>query len=438
MLIEFTVSNFRSFRDPATLSMLSTHLASKSEEVNRRVRFAMPDGRELLRSAVVYGANASGKSNLLEALYLFRAVVLNSAREGQRGDRVPVAPFRLDEDSPTRPTLFEAVFMAAGTQYRYGFEATPERIVREWLYHRPEKRERELFAREDQDVRFSGVFKEGEGLVTKTRKNALFLSVVAQFNGPLATRLLDWFEGQLRVVTKMHEPNGDGHSMREFTASCLRDPALAVLGERVLNLLRTADLGIDSFDVEERDYIAALPRGMPEELQQVIKRYGPPTWTSVRTRHGVEDAKGTRVGSIDFDLDIEESDGTRKFFALAGPVVDCLIGGRVLAIDELDARLHPLLTRALVGLFHDPEANTKNAQLVFATHDVLLLEPDTFRRDQVWFAEKGRSGATRLSALAEFNGVRDDEAYRLAYLRGKYGAVPSLRHFGEGLHGQEK
>ena len=416
MLLRFTVGNFKSFKEKATLSLEAT-----SDDWLEEGNVAVVGERRLLKAAAIYGANASGKSNLLTAMAFFRDWVENSSKETQSGERIPVAaPFLLHVDTETAPTFFEAVFLHEGTRYRYGFETTQERIVSEWLFcQRDSIRETRLFTREGGCISPSDDFREGKGLEKRTRSNALFLSVAAQFNGPVSNEIMHWM-ARFRNISGLED--GRDRDMA-FTANKLGDEEYSAV---ILELARKADLGIEGMqkqDLSADEALAMLPQGAVESVRPALLK-GETLAFYIKTYHRKYGTGKDPVGQVAFSLKVQESAGTRTFVALTGPVLHTLKRGFTLFVDELEARLHPLLTRALVGLFNS-SANTQNAQLVFATHDNGLLDAKRVRRDQVWFVEKDDYGASRLYSLAEFK-VRKEAKFSKEYLLGQFGAAPRV------------
>lgn len=412
MLVEFTVKNYRSIRDEARLSMEATHLVGMNAEVDEATTFVAPDGRRLLRSAVLYGANASGKSNVIKALQ----TCLAFARTSTAGDDttpIPVDPFRLDERTSTAPTEMEITVLVGKTAYRYGFKATAHEIFEEWLYHRPAKKEIRLFSRKRREIAISARFSEGERLETKTRKNALFLTVCAQFDGPIAKSVLS-------ALLTVSADNVSGAFGAVTTAAMLNLRAIS-------GFLGRADLGIQAFSPRTHAGDAPGDMSSAEGFAQWLDAVSRSALV-VETTHRGRNLAGESVPVV-FRLDQDESDGTRKLFELAGLLFMDLMAGQLCVVDEIDARLHPALTRKVVELFNSSETNPTNAQLVFATHDTHLLDPALLRRDQVWFTEKDSDGATDLYSLAEVKGVRENESFEKAYLGGRYGAVPILNRF---------
>lgn len=416
MLVQFSVSNYRSIGEEITLSMVGANLVSQDKGVDENNVFSAGDDLRLLKSAVIYGANASGKSNIVRAIRFMSETVLDSSRESQAEDPIKVEPFRFSRELAEQPSSFECIFLLGGVEYRYGFEVTREEVVGEWLFHRPAAREVRLFLREHQSIKSSREFKEGKGLESRTRKNALFLSVVAQFNGPIASAVLAWFSN-LNVISGLND-----NEYREYTTQTF---ANGLYREQIKELLGALDLGIDDFLVEESSFNEdSIPAELPPELREVFIRYGSAP-NVVRTVHRRFDPETGREVSQIFDLDEHESEGTRKMFALAGPLVDTLTHGDVLVIDEFDARIHPLVCRELLKIFNSNKQNPDGAQLIICTHDTNLLSNKLLRRDQIWFAEKDPQSATKLVSLAEYK-VRNDASYESDYIRGKYGAIPFL------------
>lgn len=421
MLIDFEVGNYLSFKDPVRLSMLAANPYKEYLEANT---FEIDSGRSrLLKSAAIYGANASGKSNLIAAMNFMRRFVLSSSKDTQVEDEIPVKPFLLDAATENAPSRFEISLIQNGVRYRYGFEVDRKAVRKEWLLHTEKTKETPLFLREDDGIEVVKSFKEGSGLEEKTRDNALFLSVVAQFNGETAGRILKWFTG-FRTIYGLEDKN-----LEKYTARCLLDPSKH---DQLVRLTRDADVGIADLGVTEATV-------NPNE--EALKLFAPDFQKELRNQTSLEIMaihQKYRDGEPDilvpFPFNERESEGTKKFLRMSAPLLDCLNNGYVVAIDELDAKLHPLLTKAIVGLFNSAEWNPKGAQLIFVTHDTNLLEYGKLRRDQIWFTEKTRRSATALYSLAEFKfpdgtKVRNDAALEANYIRGRYGAIPYLGNF---------
>ncbi len=398
MLVNFTFKNFRSFRDEMTLSMEAASIQELSDAVVKSC------GEDLLPVAVMYGANSSGKSNVLKALKAMRDVLLNSVKLNPK-DRLDAEPFSLDLTSSSEPTSFEIQFTLNGSKYRYGFDYTSEVIIAEWLYEkRPGEREFELFLRSGDEFKISKTrFSEGIGKQGATPANRLFVSLVAQLNGKVSQSILDWFSN----IEYMSGMDGNGYAGKTLEMLFL-DKAGA---SEIKKIFSETNLGFDELDIELVDSNA-----MRMKAESVHKLY---------------DANGNMVGIRNFPMDKMESEGTKKMIEIAGPIVDAIRLGQILVVDELDAKLHPFLTRKIISMFMDKEFNKNGAQLIFATHDTNLLNIQYLRRDQIWFTEKDNTASTELYSLVEFrdeagNKVRNDRNIEKDYINGRYGAIPFM------------
>lgn len=417
MLIEMNVTNFRSIRDLQSFSLVK----GTGDELLTTNTFAASavNGVDLLRSAAIYGPNASGKSNLLLALQTMKHAVLESAATLQRGDKLPVTPFLLNPDTRDMPSEFEVTFMAAGVRYQYGFAATAERVHEEWLLAYPKGRSQRWFGRVWNAAENRYDWELGSNLTGEkqlwqrsTRENALFLSTAVQLNSEQLQPVFDWFKETLRLANV----GGWGPT---FSASLCEKSEKT----QIMDFLRAADLNIDDILVESRPFdLTVLPNDMPEPVRNAI--------ASDMKNKKILDIKTVHMDSegnpVIFDFE-DESDGTQKLFAFAGPWIDSLENGRVLFIDELHDNLHPRLVQFLVQLFHNKESNPNNAQLVFTTHETSILNQDVFRRDQIWFCEKDDSNSTTLYPLTDFSPRKGRENLELAYLSGRYGALPFIK-----------
>lgn len=425
MLIDFSFKNFRSFRDEQVLSLV----ASKGKELSHNV-IELDGFKEikLLPSVVLYGANASGKTTILDALNFCGKFIRTSATYGPE-KRISAKPFMLDTISPSKPTEFEFTFIQENVRYQYGFAVNRKNVLKEWLISYPKGRARNLFQREYQEdtdksiYKFSSFLKgEKEKLVEVTGPNSLFLSIGATFNNQQLLKVYKWFSEKL-YGTKARELD---HRM--FSNFMTDNEYLA----KVRELIKFADFGIVDISVvkQKLDFDKELPEDAPESLinfmealQNFVKDFsdeteGDPTTLNVNMVHVGED------NPVPLPLE-DESAGTQQYFALSFPILNALQNGHVLFVDELDSSLHPLLVRSIVNLFHNPSTNPKGAQLIFNTHDTTLLNLSLFRRDQIWFVEKDHSGSSHIYSLLEFS-PRKDEALERGYLQGRYGAIPFL------------
>ena len=415
MLIEFTVGNYRSFKEPVTFSMVAADLKGTNEPVDANNVFQVNDKLKLLKSAAIYGANASGKSNLARAMMFMRWFMINSSRQTQTTDKIQVEPFLLSLETEQEPSLFEIVIIIEEKQYRYGFEVTTDRVIAEWLFHVPKKRESELFSREKDKISMTKTFK-ADGIDKKTRHNALFLSVAAQFNVAIAEKILQEFDHRISITSGLNDEN-----FSQYTLDCL---VSNIHTEEIIKFVQKLDLNIktlefDTFDKKDIQF----PKNAPDDFKQFFLNDTADGMIFVYALHNKFDAQGNIISQELFDVAKQESEGTKKIVALSGFLIEVLKNGETMIIDEFDARLHPLISKAIIELFNSSESNPNNAQLIFMTHDTNLLDPKLFRRDQIWFTEKNRYGATDLYSLAEYN-VKNDASFESDYIKGRYGAIP--------------
>ncbi|MBF0487140.1 MAG: ATP-binding protein [Nitrospirae bacterium] len=418
MLIEFSVTNYRSINQKQPLSMVAAKL-SKTDDKN-----TFPTGigglPALLRSAVIYGANASGKTNVIHALNFMRSFVINSFSKLSEGDSINVKPFLFDAVSAKTPSEFEIIFIIDGTRYQYGFAATSAMITEEWLISYPQGNPQLWFARmynpefSDYKWKFGRKFTGQKKVIqTATRKNSLFLSTAIQLNDVQLKPVYNWFLNKLLVLsdlTKLVYGN---------TINCYEsNPG------RIMSFMKISDTGISDIKLEKKPFDPNMLKSESQSILEdvIIEKMNEMLPTGIKTIHN------SGNGKITLDLEDDESQGTKKMLSLSGLWLDELDKGGVLVMDELDSSLHSLLVRHLVGIFHDPETNPNNAQLIINTHDTTLLDPDIYRRDQVWFTEKDSSGATKLYSLADFKPVKNEDLER-GYLRGRYGAIPYIGDF---------
>ncbi|MGB0879250.1 MAG: AAA family ATPase [Polaribacter sp.] len=427
MILQFSIKNYKTFKDKAILSLIASNYDKDTRE-NENIYYHEEFGLRLLKSAVIYGANASGKSKLLEAFTFMKNYVINSSKEGQKGDKIDVDPFRLHSETEKQSSEFEIIFVYKKVLYRYGFEVTKKSVISEWLFYKPKTKEIELFYRDNNNFdTHSRNFSKGKTVIKEglVRDNALLLSVAAQFNDKISINVIDWFK-RLKTLSGLNESGYQGYTMNKT-----EDPTHKA---KILNLLKVADLGIKDIHLQKLD-IDKLPNDLPkhikEKILKEIKEENVQYASDVLTIHKKYNSNGNSINNVSFSLNNDESSGTRKFFALTGPILDVIENGYTLVIDELDSKLHSNLVCKIVSLFNSKELNTKNAQLIFNTHDTNLLSTGLFRRDQIWFTDKNKYGEAKLYSLADFKSdeVKKNEPFEENYIRGKYGAVPFLGFF---------
>jgi predicted ATPase len=422
MLIEFKVTNFRSIREEQTFSLVASNADKDLPACVIDRELPGLSGVKFLKGAAIYGANASGKSNVLAAIKYVSDFVEQSATIIQPGDKTGAEPFKLDRVSATKPSEFEITFVADGVRFVFGFAVTPQRVVEEYLVAYPKgvpqrwyHRKFNVAAEEYEWAKPSTAFKQDKSLQAKTRENSLFVSVGPQFNHPQLTQVFWWFRNNLhsiRLGAEMPFPT--------FTAKQMMDPTHY---NRLINLLRSAELGVADVMVQEK---AVVEEGFKQvDLFSVAKLERLDALKSDKRLEIALTHKATGIKPVALDFNKEESEGTRRFFGMMGPWMNILEKGYTVFFDEIETNLHPILVKELLKLVFHSQHNPKGAQVVFTTHNPILLDSTLMRRDQVWFTEKSSVGETHLYPLTDYQ-PRRDEARERGYLAGRYGAIPFL------------
>jgi hypothetical protein len=414
VLLAFRARNTRSFRDEFELSMVASPLAEK-RVVRRVVWRAGGQPVDVLPSAALYGANASGKTNVLRAINDMRALVVGSFGTTDPGGPIKRQPFRLG-DSTGSPSQFEIDFVLDGVRHEYGFSIDDERVIDEWAYRSPRGRSSLLFRRHALEVEFGAVARgRGRAVRELLRPNALLLSTAAAANHPTFLPIFEWFHQNLRFIAA--DGRGSGHTL---TKEMLDGP----MRESLLSLLTLADLGITGANLRD------APPEVSDRIRHILSSLPAPDDVYVESmdlRRVLLTHRGARA-DVSFDAG-EESNGTLTWFSLLGPIIVALATGTVLLVDELDASLHPALVSSIISVFQDRSSESRCPQLVFTTHDATLLGDGPgdrlLGRDQVWFTEKLGDGSSRLYSLADLD-PRKREAIQRRYLDGRYGAVPII------------
>ena len=400
MLIQVVVKNFMSFKEETGFSMIG----SADKLYQDRNIYETDKGLRVLKSTAIYGANGSGKSNFLKAVSFMKKLVINSSKETQLKESINVEPFILCNDTEDKPSLIEIVFIMENIQYRYGFEVTENEVISEWLFAKFTNRETKLFLRNGIDIEIGNKFKEGKDLKEKTRVNALFLSVSAQFNGEISGKIVDWFNN-LNVISVLES------NYKNITVDILKNKDC--MREKVMNIVKSADTGIIDILIENKE------ANMNEKSKELENFKG----ARMKSIHNKYNINSEFIGAGLFDFDIE-SNGIKKLVGLLGPIIDTLYKGKVLFIDDIESSLHPILLEEIIKLFCNLEKTEKGAQLIFTTHNTSLLSSNLFRRDQLWFVGKNKYGASEMSSLLEFKEqVSKDVSLEKNYLRGRYDAV---------------
>ena len=395
MLIQFSVENYLSIKDKVVLSLLSSR-------DNEHPEHLIADGnKNYLKSAVIYGANASGKSNVLNAFWFMVNYVLTSHNQ-QLHKTIARSPFKFDPETPARPSSFEVIFTTEGVRYAYGFSVTDKAVTEEYLYYYPNGRQALIFERKNtKDFRFTVDVDEQNTLKERTSANKLYLSVASNWSYSKVIPVLEWF-ASCQIITKNSVADAYG-----LEAEQLKDDDYRRV---IASMLRVADLGIQALQMRD--------------AEPAPSQHGD-SFANIEAIHTVQDTNGN---ALSYALNMaEESDGTNSYFKLIGVVKKALDQGTLLVTDDMDAHLHPLLARHLVSLFDSAEFNPKGAQLICTSHSTNLLDLDLLRRDQIWFTEKDeQTAATDLFSLYDFS-VRKDTKVEKGYLIGRFGAIPFIK-----------
>lgn len=412
MLISFSVENFKSFKEKQILDLTTTSAKEHPENV-----FYTDKKIGIAKSAVIFGANASGKSNLLEALYHMRKIIVEGV---SASNSIPTIPFKLDKSYLEKPTTFEVELFIDDKIYTYGFITTKDRIMEEWLFAMPHNRQQTWFTRkwDEQTKEYSwkiGSFLSGQKKIwiESTRNNALFLSTAVNLNSKDLEPIFNWF------AKKLHHIDPDGINPGFTFKQCEEETELK---NEIINFMKVADFNISNIEIKKKkvDINLDLPF-IPLELREKIIKDSPNAIRISSTLYH----QNSHGELIEFDFN-EESAGTQKFLAYAGPVLDVLEKGYTLVVDELNCNLHPKLVEFLIKLFNNPKKNKNNAQLIFSTHETSVLSQEIFRRDQIWFCKRDIDQSTQLYSLSDFGVKKDKTNIELGYLAGKYEAIPFI------------
>ena len=404
MILEFSVKNFLSFKEKVTFSMI----ANSNKELNDN--YVEIGGNKVLKSAAIYGANASGKSNLFKILTLV-VLMLRSSNSVDINAKLPLIPFKLDKGSVNKPSEFEIKFILDETRYVYGFIADKDKIYDEYLYYYPNGRETKIFDRTNINE-YSYTQKDEKILreiEAKNAQNNFFLATATNWNFDKTKAAYNFLTNGIGTCNNLEILKNMAYKMYETNPDYLKDFAI--------DFLQKADFNIEDYQISQIDvpgeFLTAIPEFITKTLPDKPKAY------QVLFKHKNSD----NYLSID-----EESLGTQMIFAFIPFLADSLKNKKVLIIDELDKSLHPFLVQYIVEIFNDAEINKNGSQLIFNTHDTNLLDLNILRRDQIWFTEKNsETGESDLYSLSDFS-VRKQENVEKGYMLGRYGAVPFIKN----------
>jgi AAA15 family ATPase/GTPase len=421
MIIEFSFGNFRSFKTMETLSMLAANIVARDRALDESNTFAASDKLKLLHSKAIYGANASGKSNIVKAIFAFVQIVKNSVKN-ENTIKHHVQPFELNAANAEEPTYFQLMFMHQNVPYSYGFEVDKGVVVSEWLFGSPKGRVVSYFTREGNEVSVKNAFKSARPFVQLSKNDSivgsstLFLTTLSALNNKVAKDIINTIS-EIVVLSNLKEPIFKYHLIESVGQESTK--------KRILDLAKSADIDLVDLNIVEKDKSTFLQQ-FPEEVREIFKDINIKELQSIRHQYA---DNGEITGKVVSDYDEWESEGTKKILALSPILMQVLSAGSTLIIDEFDSRLHPNLSEQIVSLFNHPSTNPKHAQLIFVTHNTSFLKPDKLRRDQICLVSKNRYGNSTLSTLVEFKGIRNDASYDKEYRQGAYGSIPFLNNF---------
>lgn len=417
MLLQFSVKNFKSFKDMAVLSM------EPSADKELPDNLTLIEKNRCLNTIAIFGANAAGKSNVFTALTAAILLVRRSNSRQVIDPLLEIIPFKFDEESIRKPTTFEFVFIAEGKKYVYGFSATQKAVQREYLYVFNSAKASTIFERTDVNTyKFTSpaLKRELQPLTERNTENKLFLATATAWNCE-ATRIpYLWFE------TKINTYSIDSDQLISQTAPMFDNDADNSLRKFTNMILHEADINIDDFNIEFKDISQEqFLQQVPQELRGLISTIPAAMNKAVKieTVHSIVDDGIAKQYNLSL---MEESQGTRNLFLFSPVLKRAFETGETLCIDEFDASLHPMLVRYLFSLFNNPDINKAHAQLIVSSHSLVLMSLKNLRRDQIYFVEKDRkTGKSELYSLDEFS-PRKEEDVRKAYMLGRYGSIPDI------------
>jgi AAA15 family ATPase/GTPase len=413
MLLQFTLANYRSFKEKATLDLEACSIKEYAGNVFFAKHGTQPI--HILKSIALLGANSAGKSNLFKGFDLMRYMVINSAKESELTKTYSIEPFMLSTETESKPSMFECTMVIDNIIYRYGYTADNKKIHSEWLYMIVKRREETIFIRNKNEYeivkRFPTDFKNKLIMLAEfTRDDALYLSVLSQFNIDLAMQISKWFAKN----TIYADRNLD--DAIKYTSELLDDPLYSSLLNEVIG---KSDLGFISvekiIEKSDKNKFNKVIRDKPDQKSKI----------KLNANHIKYDAKNKQVAHVFLELGKHESSGAQKLVALLGPMIKVLIEGGTFWIDDFDAKIHPYVITMVMDMFNSEKYNQKGAQLVAISYNQQIIRK--LRRDQIAFLNKDAYGASSITALYIFNpSVRSNAIFDKEYLQGQYGGVPNI------------
>lgn len=416
MLLRFKVKNYRSIKDCVALDLSATSDKTSNEQAVFKV-----GKTELLKSAAIYGPNASGKSNILKALRIFRKMVLESQLRSNLPADLPNEFFKFNTATENKPSFFEMELLLDGEVFIYGFEISKKKICAEWL--KQSKGNKVLFERKEQEITSNkNYFQEAAATLKKqATEKVLLLTVLAANNGKISREIVQAIQ-KINYISGTQRGNTLDFSFEQF----LNNPEMA---KKMKELILQADFGVVDIQASENMILAEQLQNIPDKFKELAFKEGSKiAQRSIRFLHKKFDKSGKEVDNAALDFFTEESEGTQQMFTLSAPIIHTLLYGKVLFIDEIDASLHPVLCQYLISVFNSKEKNPNNSQLIFTTHDISLLKEELLRRDQIYFTDKNNGGATELFSLSDIS-ERKGVDFAKRYMEGRYSALPYISDF---------
>lgn len=414
MLLNFKVKNFRSIKDEIVLDLQATNDKTMAEEAifeQEKVSF--------LKSVAIYGPNASGKSNIMKAFVVFRSMILESLLRSNLAVDLPNEFFKLSAETENKPSLFEMTFLLDGDIFTYGFEINKKRVCGEWLKRK--KGKITLFERNKQKIESNkNYFKEATKILKdQTLENVLFLSVLASNKKPISRKIIEFIQ-KTNFIPGTNRGSTLNYTFGQFMGNAER-------ANKIKKFMKF--IGVEDIKADEKMISAEQIKNIPDKFKDLLfKENSQVAQRSLKFLYKKYNKDGGKIGNELLDFFAEESEGTQQMFALSAPIIETLEKGSVLFIDEIDASLHPILCQYLISMFNSKGKNSNNAQLVFTTHDISLLDENFLRRDQIYFTDKDKKSATALFSLADIS-ERKGVNFAKRYLEGRYNAVPYIKDF---------
>ncbi len=433
MLIQFKLKNFLSFKDETVISL-------EAENIKENIKSTFPKNKtKYLKSIAIFGANDSGKTNLFKAMDFFKYFIINSYKNSLSDTKIDIQPFKFNSSTIKEPSLLEITFVNQNNiQYRYGFLADKDKIFEEWLYvvrQTQKSREKEFFTRKLNVVKYGASYNKKVYTSSRSIKsNVLLLTKLGLEIDEIQNEIINWISRNLNII-KGYDKSYGGYTRNRLE----KDQKFK---EKVVAYFKSVGISVD--DLTFHKHLIEDSNEIPPIILNLVKdnKLHGVERINIVTTHKVFDQNRKQIGYINLDLDKDESLGTNQFFNLLGPIIDTIEFGKTLVVDELENSLHPNLLKFIVDIFNSG-INRNNAQLIFTTHNISLLDKDEIgdnilRRDQIRFVEMNEFGESQFYSLTGFKekgkSIRKDENYLKNYLLGKYGAVPFIDEY---MHEQD-